>query len=224
MKIVLKLGGHNLTEKLTFEALTPYLSVIKTLAKQGHRIAAVTGGGRIAREYIEVARKFKADESFSDELGIDVARLNAKLLIAGLGDLAWQRVPTTLEELAVGFQSGKIVVMGGLTPGQSTSAVSALVAERVGADILLIATNVDGVYSADPRKNKKVQKLDKVSTRDLYRIISKGGTRAGEYELLDLVTLSILQRSKVKTIILNGSNPQNIVKAVGGAKIGTMIS
>jgi uridylate kinase len=224
MKIVLKLGGHNLTEKLTSETLTPYLNVIKTLAKQGHRIATVTGGGRIAREYIGVARKFRADESFSDELGIDVARLNAKLLIAGLADIAWQRVPITLEEVAVGFQSGKIIVMGGLTPGQSTSAVSALVAERIGADLLLIATNVDGVYSSDPRKNRKAEKLDKVGTRALHRIIREGGARAGEYELLDLVTLSILERSKVKTIILNGSNPQNILKAVNGGKIGTIVN
>ncbi len=224
MKIVLKLGGHNLTEKLTPEALIPYLNVIRTLAKQGHRIATVVGGGRIARDYIGVARKFRADESLSDELGIDVARLNAKLLIAGLADLAWQRVPTTLEEVAVGFQSGKIIVMGGLTPGQSTSAVSALVAERIRADLLLIATNVDGVYSVDPRKNKKAEKLDKVGTRALYRIIREGGVRAGEYELLDLVTLSILERSKLKTIIFNGSNPQNILKAVSGTKIGTVVN
>ncbi len=124
MKIVLKLGGHSLTEKLASETLTPYLTVIRTLAKQGHRVAAVTGGGKIARDYIGVARKIRADESLSDELGIDVARLNAKLLIAGLADLAWQRVPATLEDVAVGFQSGKIIVMGGLTPGQSTSAVA----------------------------------------------------------------------------------------------------
>ncbi len=97
-------------------------------------------------------------------------------------------------------------------------------AERVGADLLLIATNVDGVYSKDPRKNKKAQKLDKVSTRELYGIISEGGAKAGEYELLDLVTLSILQRSKVKTVILNGSNPLNIMKAVSGAKIGTQVN
>lgn len=224
MKIVLKLGGHSLTEKLTTETLRPYLNVIRTLAKKGHRMVVVTGGGRVAREYIGVARRFKADESFSDELGIDVARLNAKLLIAGLGEIAWQHVPTTLEEVAVGFQSGKIIVMGGLTPGQSTSAVSALVAERVGADLLLVATNVDGVYSADPRRNKKAQKLEKVSPRALYRIIMEGGVRAGEYELLDLVSLSILKRSRVKTIILNGGNPQNILKAVGGAKIGTQVN
>ncbi len=224
MKIILKLGGHGLIEKLTSQALTPYLTVIKTLAKQGHRIAIVAGGGRIAREYIGVARKLSADESFSDELGIDVARLNAKLLIAGLGEIAWPRVPTTLEEAAVGFQSGKIVVMGGLTPGQSTSAVSALVAERAGADLLLIATNVDGVYPTDPHKSRKAKKLDKVTTRELYQIIRDSGARAGEYELLDLVTLSILQRSKMKTIILNGSNPHNILKAVSGASIGTQVN
>ncbi len=187
-------------------------------------MVVVAGGGKIARDYIGAARKFKADESFSDELGIDVARLNAKLLIAGLGEDVWQHVPSSLEEAAVGFQTGKIIVMGGLTPGQSTSAVSALVAERIGADLLLIATNVDGVYSADPRRNKKAEKLDKVSTRALYRIISEGGARAGEYELLDLVTLAILERSKMRTIILNGSNPQNILKAVSGAKIGTIVN
>ncbi len=224
MKLVLKLGGHNLTEKLASETLTPYLKIIRTLAKQDHRVAIVTGGGRVARQYIDMARRFRADESFSDELGIDVSRLNAKLLIAGLADLAWQRVPASLEEAAIGFQSGKIIAMGGLTPGQSTAAVSALVAERVGADLLIIATNVDGVYSADPRKNKKAEKLDNVGTRALYRIIREGGARAGEYELLDLVTLSILERSKMKTIILNGSNPQNILKAVSGAKIGTKVN
>ena len=224
MKIVLKLGGHSLTEKLTAETLRPYVNVIKTFAKRGHRMAVVTGGGRVAREYIAVVRRFKADESFSDELGIEVARLNAKLLIAGLGELAWQHVPTTLEEVAVGFQSGKVIVMGGLTPGQSTAAVSALVAERVGADLLLMATNVDGVYSADPKKDKKARRLEKVSPPALYRTIMEGGVRAGEYELLDLVSLSILERSKMKTIILNGSKPGNILKAVDGAKIGTQVN
>lgn len=224
MKIVMKLGGHNFTEKLNSETLTPYLNVIKNLAKKGHRIAIVTGGGRVAREYIGVARRLNADESFSDELGIGVARLNAKLLIAGLADFAWPQVPTTLEEVVVGFQSGKIIVMGGLTPGQSTSAVSTLVAERLDADLLLIATNVDGVYSADPHKDKKAKKLVKVAPRSLYRIIMEGGVRAGEYELLDLVSLSILERSKMKTIIFNGSNPQNIIKAVNGMKIGTQVN
>ncbi len=224
MKLVLKLGGHGLTRKLSYRTLNPYLTVIKTLAKKGHQIAVVAGGGIIARKYIKVAREFKADESFSDEFGIEVARLNAMLLIAGLGDLAWQHVPTTLEEVAVGFQSGKIIVMGGLTPGQSTVAVSALVAERLGAEMLVVATDVDGVYSADPRREKKAEKLDKVSPRALYRIIMEGGVRAGEYQLLDLVALSILERSKIRTIVLNGDNPQNILKAVSGSKIGTQIN
>lgn len=224
MKLVLKLGGHSLTEKLSSATLTPYLNVIKTIAKQGHRVAVVTGGGGIAREYIAVARRFKANESFSDELGIEVARLNAKLVIAGLGKLAWQQVPTTLEMAVAGFQMGKIVVMGGLTPGQSTSAVSVLLAERLGADLLVVATNVDGVFSADPRKNKKAQKLDKISPRELYGILMEGGVRAGEYELLDLLSIAILERSKMKTIILNGNNPQNILKAVDGEKIGTLLN
>ncbi len=224
MNIVLKIGGHSLTENLGSETFNPYLKVISNLASKGHRIVVVTGGGQIARMYIALARKFKADESTSDEIGIDVARLNAKLLIAGLGDLAWPHVPVTLEEVAVGIQSKKVVVMGGLTPGQSTTAVSALSAERIGANLLIIATNVDGVYSADPRKSTRAKKLEKVDTRELRRILEKGGIYAGEYELIDLVSLAILERSKMKTVILNGDKPENILKAVNGSRIGTTVT
>ncbi len=223
MKLVLKIGGHSLTGRLGPRTLLPYLNVIRTLASKGHRIVIVTGGGEIARQYIELARRFKADESSLDEIGIDVARLNARLLIASLGEIAWPHVATTLEEVAMGIQSKKVVLMGGLTPGQSTTAVSALAAERIGASLLVVATNVDGVYSADPRR-KGARRLEKVTPRELRKILEKSGVHAGQYELVDLVTLSILERSSMKTIILNGGKPEDILKAVSGAKIGTLVS
>ena len=80
----------------------------------------VTGGGEIARHYINIARSLGSDEANLDIIGIEVSRLNAKLLLVTLGDQAFSQVPKNLEEVALAAASGKIVIAGGLHPGQSS--------------------------------------------------------------------------------------------------------
>ena len=119
----------------------------------------IAGGGVIARHYISHARNFNVDESTLDELGIEISRLNAKLLIYALKHKAYSHPPTTLQQVKHAVDDGLIVVTGGLHPGQSTNGTAALIAEKIKAEQFLNATDVDGVYDMDPNKFKKAKKI-----------------------------------------------------------------
>ena len=110
--------------------LTEYVKVLKELFGE-NRLVIVAGGGATARTYIQAARDMDVSESLCDQIGILVSRLNARLLVDGLGDCAFPEIPVNVDELRHYFASGKIVVMGGLTPGHSTNAVAAIAGRRL---------------------------------------------------------------------------------------------
>jgi uridylate kinase len=223
MKAVVKIGGFAFPGRDKTTLVAEYVKILKELADE-FRLVVVTGGGEIARTYIATARELRVPESLCDQLGILVSRLNARLLVDGLGEHAFPEVPTTIDELKHYYSSGKIVAMGGLTPGHSTNAVAALAAETIKADRFVNATDVDGVYTADPIKDPSAKRLDKVSLSQLMQILSKNEAMAGSYELMDHLALRIIQRSKIPTVILNGRSPSNVVKALRGGEIGTKIT
>ena len=97
-------------------------------------------------------------------------------------------------------------------------------AELIGAKMLVKATDVEGVYTSDPKKSGEARKLDVVSVNRLKNMLFRGISRAGEYELLDPQALRIIERSKIPTIIVDGRDPENIEKAIEGYKIGTEIT
>ena len=118
--------------------------------------------------------------------------------------------------------SWRVVFMGGLQPGQSTTTVAALVAEALSAEQLIIATDVDGIYDSDPKLNPAARKFDRVRIEKLEKMFS-GGVRAGEYKLLDPLTISLIKRSRIRTQVLNGRPPSNIRRALKGEVVGTLI-
>jgi len=155
-RIVVKLSGQVFSMDET-KKLKDYATFFVKKSKT-HQPIIVAGGGKIARYFISHARSSGADESTLDELGIEISRLNAKLLIYALKDKAYPHPPTTLAEVKNAVDSGLIVVAGGLHPGQSTNGTAALIAEKVNATEFLNATDVDGIYDSDPNKNKKAKK------------------------------------------------------------------
>ena len=182
----------------------------------------VAGGGKIARHYISHARSSGADESTLDELGIEVSRLNAKLLIYALKDKAYPHPPITLTETRHAVDSGLIVVAGGLHPGQSTNGTAALIAEKVQASEFLNATDVDGIYDSDPNKNPKAKKFKRIELRNLRNILVHEDSLAGGYDLMDIVALKIIERSKIKTRVLK-ADISILEKAIKGLPVGTEI-
>lgn len=199
--IALSVGGSVLDDPDYIRRLA---SVLKKISKK-NKLYIVTGGGKTAREYIDVCRKFGADESFLDDVGIDTTRLNAKILIAAL-DNVYPKPAKDFDEAVVAGKSFPVVVMGGTHPGHTTDAVTAMLAERIKADRLIIATNVDYVYTADPKKNRDARALKKLTADELIKITSVTSSRAGSKSVIDPLGAKIIARSKIKTFVINGKN------------------
>ncbi len=222
MKIVISIGGSVLAKDLKPERFKIFANVIKEIGKE-HTVFIVTGGGKAAREYIGAARQLGCDEATCDFIGIELTRLNARLLIAALGEASFYEPPLNYKEARNASSGGKIIVMGGVTPGQTTDAVSAVLAEYISADLLINATSIDGVYTSDPKKNKDAKKFDSMTPHQLIEIVLKTEMKAGANAPIDLLAAKIIERSNIKTIVLNGENPDNILDAVNGNYNGTVI-
>jgi len=219
-RIVIKLSGRVFGMD-NVKLLKDYATFLVKLSKICQPIV-IAGGGNIARHYISHARSSGADESTLDELGIEISRLNAKLLIYALKNKAYSHPPTTLQEVKHAVDDGLIVVAGGLHPGQSTNGTAALIAEKIKAEQFLNATDVDGVYDMDPNKYKKAKKFKQIELKNLKNMLVHEDSVAGGYDLMDIVALKIIERSKIKTRILK-ADPKTIEKAIKGSEVGTKI-
>lgn len=223
MRLVLRIGGSVVASPINIELIGKYAELLITLRKQGHEVAAVVGGGKLAREFIGVAKGLGLGTKAQDELAISVSRLFAQLFLKKLGEAGCVKVAATLDEAAECMKQRKVLVMGGLKPGITTDAVAVLVAERVNADLLVKGTDQDGVYDKDPRKHKDAIKLDHLFLDDLCKILELNKHQAGMHQIIDPVAIEVLKRRKTKVVVVNGFNPENILAAVNGENVGTTI-
>jgi uridylate kinase len=222
-RVVVKLSGSIFDLDADTVVMREYADLFRGLLDDGIQTIIIAGGGKEARRYIEYARMLNADESNLDELGIAVSRLNARLLIHAIGDHAYPLVPTSLEEMSVYVTSRKVVVSGGLHPGQSTNATAALIAERVRASMFINATDVDGIYTADPGKYKEAKLIKRISVKELLTMLMDGKFDAGTYELMDIVALKVIERSRIPVRVIKAT-AGNIRSVVNGESIGTEIT
>ncbi len=223
MRAVVKLGGALFLREPNVAALKDMGKVLSGFVREGNQLVLVAGGGENARTYIGAARKLGAEESTCDLLGIQITRANAELLRLAMGSIASSKIPTMLSDLPHCVGSGKAVVMGGLQPGQSTNAVAALAAEITRAEILVNGTDVDGIYTDDPKKNPKAKIIRSVNVDKLLSWAMGGEVFAGRYELLDPLAIKIMQRAKMPTRFVSLANPGNILAALQGKDIGTRV-
>lgn len=222
--VVIKLSGS----LFTFDnGISDIDKIIKTLEEitdkpYNYHVVAVAGGGKMARTVQDVSRSFNADEAFLDQLGIDISRVHAKLLTTCTHN-SYHDVPQTLDDVIHGISSSKIVFSGGLSPGQSTNATAALIAERTKAELFINTTDVDGVFTSDPRKDKNAKLLDSITTNDLLSKLIGDKMTAGTYDLMDLLSLKIIERSKIPTIITK-CDSDSIKSIISGNSTGTKIT
>ena len=188
-----------------------------------HKLAVICGGGKPARRKINEARKKGAREAECDHIGVLATRENASVLAKALGSACVDAIPLSLNDAQKLF--GKpILVMGGTEPGHSTDAVAVLLAEWVGADLFINASNVDAVYDKNPAKYGDAAPLAEIGIDDLITLLGGEGVNAGQYPLLDPLALKIIKRSKIKTILLDGRDLKNMQAAVDGENFrGTRI-
>jgi uridylate kinase len=218
---VITIGGSVIIKDHNYKKFQDYATVLRDMSAE-HQVMVVVGGGSTARDYIGIARDMGASEAICDDIGIEVTRLNARLLITALGEDAYPRVPYNFSQAHEFSSLGKIVVMGGTEPAHSTDAVGSILAEFVGAELLLNATSVDGLFDKDPNKFPEAQMIEEITPKDMMEMLSDKDMKAGTYEFLDKTAIQIIARSKIRTVILNGENPENLKKAIN-EKIGTLI-
>lgn len=224
MLIVLRIGGSVIASPTNPKLIDQYTELLKKLRKNGNKIIAIVGGGALAREFIKTGSQLGLNEEAQDWLAIHVSRLYARLFTLKLGESGTGNVPTSIDEAVRTLEKGKIVVMGGLKPGITTDTVAAYIAQRTKAKLLVKATDQDGIYNRDPRKHKDAEKLDKITYSDLTQLFEQNRHKAGIHQILDPVAVKILQRTSIKTIVVNGYKPQNIQYAIEGKEIGTAIT
>ncbi|NIR87362.1 UMP kinase [Candidatus Bathyarchaeota archaeon] len=223
MRVVIRIGGSVVGSPPNSEIMSKYASLLRKLKKQSHELLVVVGGGSVARDFIKMAKDMGLSEFDQDEVAIRVSRLFAQLLAMKLGDLGLRSVPASVDEAVQGLKTGKIVVMGGVKPGMTTDAVAAMVAERVGAGLLVKASDVDGVFTKDPKRHPNAKKIDELSFDDLSRLFEENRHKAGIHQILDPKAVRVLQRSRVRMVMVNGFKPENVLLAVRGEKVGTII-
>ena len=233
MKVAISLGGSLLTGKSKddYVKLDPakyseYAEVIKRLHMEGHHLMVVCGGGKPARYFIDIAKTYDASSDVLDYLGIKSSHINALLFMAALGDIAEQ--PKVYETPKLGFdkrQKGKVWIGGGHEPGVSTDYRAVQFAEAMNADLIINATDIDGVYTKNPRIHGDAEKLIELTFAELEKIIVENTNQApGEYGLFDLAAVKLSRKLGKPVVIIDGRDPEEIVRAVNGTHSGSTIS
>jgi uridylate kinase len=197
-----------------------YARVISETVKKGHSVAVVVGGGAVARQYIEAARELKLPHRDQDMVAIQASRLNAKLVGLKLGAPS---IPVTVGGMVSRLAEHKISVMGGLRPGITTDTVATLVAEAWESDLLIKASNQNGIYTADPRLHKDAKLLPRVSYARLVEILG-GSQSPGIHSIVDPVAVERIAQQKISLVVVNGEEPSNVLRAVEGKDVGTRVS
>jgi uridylate kinase len=206
--------------------LAEYAQDIKTVVDQGLEIAIVIGGGNIFRGVAGASNGM--DRVQGDYMGMLATCINGLALQSALEDAGVvTRLQTAIkmEQVAEPFikrkavrhlEKGRVVIFGAGTgnPYFTTDTAAVLRAIEVSADAILKGTRVDGIYSADPEKDKSAVKFDTISFKD---VMSKG------LKVMDMTAFTLSEENKLPIVVFDMNTPGNLTKLVNGAAIGTVV-
>lgn len=200
------------------EAVKKVSKAVRELKKAGHQVFIVVGGGGIAREYIEKAWKLRFSRGKLDELGIAATRLNAKLLALALGEPIDAEVPKTVEGAVSASMEGRTPVMGGTVAGHTTDTVAAMLANTSGSELLVFITDVDGIYTSDPKRHPGAKKIPHLTTKELVKLLGRVKQEPGLRVVVDPVAAKLIDRYKLETLVLPASDLDRLAEIVIGAR------
>ncbi|MCQ2052778.1 MAG: UMP kinase [archaeon] len=223
-KVVVSIGGSVLIpEKDDAKYIRDLAEVLKEVSKKVC-LMVICGGGKISRYYSNTGKNLGGSTYQLDELGICVTRINAKLLSIALGDVGFDTIPVKPEDCANMASPGKVAVMGGTEPGHTTDAVAAMVAKFCGATRIVNASNVDAVYSDDPKANPNANRYSKMTIDELKTIIYDEHI-ACKSSIFDPLGVKIAKDNKIDILMINGRELSELKNAILGNEIkGTFIN
>jgi len=225
---VLDLGGSLVAqEKMDID----FLRKIRTFLidwlneDEDRKLIIIIGGGYPARVFQNTYRQVMADRASSDEqdwIGVMATRLNAQLVKALFADYCSDEVVT--DPTAVDGMTGRVLVGAGWKPGWSTDYDAVLLAEYFGAKRVLNLSNIEKVYTADPRKDPKAQPLDAISWAD-YRLMCGDEWTPGMNAPFDPVASKKAHEIGLEVVVADGRDLDNLKNILDGQPYkGTLIS
>ncbi len=227
-RVLLKLSGEALAggkdSGLDYETIVRYCKSIKKCADLGVQIGIVVGGGNFWRG----RSSGDMDRTRADHIGMLATVMNSLALADALEHLGVEvRVQTAIamQQIAEPYirlramrhlEKGRVVVFGCGTgnPFFSTDTAAALRAAEIDAEIIFKATNVDGVYDSDPRKNPDAKRFDTLTYSDVLRL---------GLGVMDSTATAMCKDNNIPILVFSLEDPDNIVRAVMGETIGTLV-
>ncbi len=227
---VLSVGGSIVApEGPDVEFITKFVSMVKDYLEKNRedKLIFVVGGGGPARIYQKAFRDatgISADKETdeADWIGIMATRLNAQLVKACFGNLCKEAVVT--DPTAAKDFTGRVLLAAGWKPGFSTDNDAVLLAQKFGADTVVNLSNIEKVYTDDPRKNPDAKPIDSISWSDFRKIVGDEWS-PGKNCPFDPIASQKAQKMNLRVICAGGKNLENIRAILQGKDyIGTTIS
>ena len=226
-RVLLKLSGEALAgnEKkgINFDTVGKICDQVKELTEMGTEVAIVVGGGNFWR-----GAKVEMDRPTSDYMGMLATAMNGLALQSVLEEKGLDtRLQTAIEmrQMAEPYikrravrhlQKGRVVIFGCGTgnPYFTTDTAAVLRAAEIGAEVILVGKTIDGVYSADPKNDANAVKFDEISYDEILK---------QDLKVMDGASIALCRDNNIKLIVFELAKPENIIKAVKGEKIGTLV-
>lgn len=230
-RVLLKLSGESLGgadgKGISEEMMAQYAREIAKLSSEGVQIAIVVGGGNIFRGLSGVGRGY--DRVQGDNMGMLATVINSLALASAIKSAGVQAEVFTavkMEPFAKYYvrdivleamNNGKVVLIAGGTgnPFFTTDSASALRAVELGVDILLKGTRVDGIYTADPEKDKSAVKYDRLTFDKAL---------ADSIKVMDLTAFALCKENSMPILVFDMNREGNLTLVIEGEEIGTIVS
>lgn len=219
--VVVKIGGSLLQRKggkISSKVLREYAELIKS---NEHMIEGVVfGGGRTAKEYIDVAAEFDLSDNQLDKIGIYATQLHAGMMSQVLGER--YEMKRSIEE--VDEYESRVPVMGGTEPGHTTDAVSLLLCSELESERCVIATDVNGIYdTSDDKDIQHAEKFDSINTEELRELLENCSDDPGRNIPIDRKSVDIIEENNFEVTICRGDVISDLKDAIKGNPVGTRI-
>lgn len=230
-RILLKLSGESLMGDKQFgidnTRILQYANEIKDLSVSGVQVAIVIGGGNIFRGV--QAEEGGMERTQGDYMGMLATMINSMALQSALESVGIHtRLQSAIEMKTIAepyikrravrhLEKGRVVIFGAGTgnPYFTTDTAASLRAIEMEADVILKGTRVDGIYTADPEKDKSATRYEKVSFTEVYE---KG------LNVMDMTAFTLCQENNMPIIVFDMNKPGTLRKVVEGENVGTLVS
>ncbi len=210
-KTVIKLGGSLIVpDRIDTNFLVGFKTVVADYIHADNQVGLVIGGGATARNYQIAAEQFNSYEHSLDEIGIQATRLNALLVKSAFGELAYPQIYVDYSQQISDF---KLLIAAGDEPGHSTDYGMVRLARNIGATKAIVMTNVDCIYSSDPRKDSAASPIFNMRWAQYRDMV--GSWQPGMHVPIDPVAAQVAESIELE-IIVAGSDLGNLENILQG--------